>query len=204
MNLKIGRRRGQSTTRDTILDAARFAFSEKGFDATTVREIAAMAGVDPAMINHHFGSKEKLFLATLDAPVDPRGFIEGVMIGPHESMGERLLTTMLGVWDSPVGTAGISLLRTGIQHEWGAKLLREFLLNRALAPIIKELDLPAEEAKWRTSLLASQITGLILTRYVLKLEPLASASSAEIVAAIAPNVQRYLTGKLPERDGTAS
>ena len=193
----IGRRRGTSTTRQAILEAARFAFAENGFDRTPVREIAAMAGVDPAMINHHFGSKEQLFMATLDAPVDPRVHIEKVLDGPRERIGERLLETMLGIWDGPVGAAGIGLMRTGLQHEWGAKLLREFLLHRALTPIISELHLPEAEARWRATLLASQMAGLILTRYVLKLEPLASAPRDQVVAAIAPTLQHYLTGPLP-------
>lgn len=192
----IGRRRGASTTREAILEAARFTFAEKGFDGGSVREIATLAGVDPAMINHHFGSKEKLFMATVDAPVDPRIFIEQVLAGPQDTIGERLLHTMLGVWDGPVGSAGVALMRTGLQHEWGARLLREFLLNRALAPIVRELDLPEAEARWRSSLLASQMAGLILTRYVLKLEPLASAPREQVVAAVSPTIQRYLTGPL--------
>ncbi len=192
----IGRRRGTSTTRDAILEAARFAFAERGFDRTTVREIAAMAGVDPAMISHHFGGKEQLFLAALDAPVDPRTFIETVLTGPLDTIGTRLLETMLTVWDGPMGGAGAALMRTGLQHEWGAKLLREFLLNRALSPIVHALHLPEAEARWRSSLLASQMAGLILTRYILKLEPLASAPREDVVAAIAPTVQRYLTGSL--------
>lgn len=194
MNIRLGRRRGPSGTRDAILEAARFAFAEKGFDATTVRDIAAMAGVDPAMINHHFGTKEKLFLATVDAPLDPREHIDGVLDGAPDTMGARLLETMLTIWDSPVGVGGIALLRTGIQHDWGAKLLREFLLNRLLSPIVAALPIDEREARWRVNLLASQVAGLILTRYVLKLEPLASAPRAEVVAAIAPTLQRYLTG----------
>jgi AcrR family transcriptional regulator len=194
----IGRRRGTSTTRDAILEAARFSFAEKGFDKASVREIAAMAGVDPAMINHHFGSKEKLFMATLNAPVDPRVHVEQVLAGPRETIGVRLLETMLSVWDGPVGTAGAALMRTGLQHEWGAKLLREFLLNRALAPIVEQLQFPEDEARWRSSLLASQMAGLILTRYALKLEPLASAPREKVVAAIAPTLQRYLTGPLTD------
>jgi AcrR family transcriptional regulator len=192
----IGRRRGASTSRKDILDAARHLFAERGFEATGVRDIAAMAGVDPAMINHHFGNKEKLFLAILESPVDPRVHIETVLLGPNESMAERLLTTMLTVWDSPVGVAGVAVMRTGLHSEWGASLLREFLVNRALAPIVAALNLPAEEARWRTSLLASQMAGLIITRYVLKLEPLASMPRDRVVAAVAPNLQRYLTGPL--------
>ena len=196
----IGRRRGTSTTRESILEAARFSFADKGFDKASVREIAAMAGVDPAMINHHFGSKEKLFMATLNAPVDPRVHVEQVLAGPRETIGVRLLETMLSVWDGPVGTAGAALMRTGLQHEWGAKLLREFLLNRALAPIVGQLQMPEDEARWRSSLLASQMAGLILTRYVLKLEPLASAPREQVIAAIGPTLQRYLTGPLDGLD----
>jgi len=200
MVLKPGRRPGPSLTRDSILDAARHLFGERGFDATTIRDIAALADVDPAMVHHHFGSKDKLFTAALGAPIDPREHIEAVLTGPDDSMGERLLETMLAIWDSPIGIAGVALLRTSIQHEWGAKLLREFVLMRALTPIMQHLGLPEEEARWRTGLLATQISGVILMRFVIKLDPIATASRADLVAAMAPNVQRYLTGLLPVRE----
>lgn len=189
-----GRRPGQVSSRDAVLSAAREQFSRKGYDAATVRAIAAEAGVDPSMINHHFGTKEQLFMAALESPVDPKDHIAEVLGGPREGVGERLVMRVLTVWDSPAGAAGVAVLRTAMQHEWSAALVREFILNRAINPLLAGLGVPGEEASWRGNLVASQLSGLILTRYLIKLEPIASAPHAAVVQALGPTIQRYLTG----------
>ena len=189
-----GRRPGQVSSRDAVLRAAREEFSRKGYDAATVRAIAAQAGVDPAMINHHFGTKEQLFMAALELPVDPKEHVLAILDGPSNGIGERLLTRFLTVWDSSAGKAGVAVLRTAMQHEWSASLVREFIVNRAISPLLTGLGVPADEAAWRGNLVASQLSGLILTRYLIKLEPLASAPHAVVVHALAPTIQRYLTG----------
>jgi AcrR family transcriptional regulator len=189
-----GRRPGQVSSRDAVLRAAREQFSHKGYDAATVRAIAAEAGVDPSMINHHFGTKEQLFMAALESPVDPKDHVTAVLSGPREDVGERLVARFLTVWDSPAGAAGVAVLRTAMQHEWSAALVREFILNRAVNPLLAGLGVPAEEASWRGNLVASQLSGLILTRYLIKLEPIASAPHAVVVRALGPTIQRYLTG----------
>lgn len=188
-----GRRPGQVSSRDAVLRAAREQFSHKGYDAATVRAIAAEAGVDPSMINHHFGTKEQLFMAALKSPVDPKDHVAAVLSGPREDVGERLVARFLTVWDSPAGAAGVAVLRTAMQHEWSAALVREFILNRAVNPLLAGLGVPAEEASWRGNLVASQLSGLILTRYLIKLEPIASAPHAAVVRALGPTIQRYLT-----------
>ncbi|WP_442544256.1 TetR/AcrR family transcriptional regulator [Arthrobacter sp. KN11-1C] len=182
------------SSRDAVLSAAREQFSRKGYDAATVRAIAAEAGVDPSMINHHFGTKEQLFMAALELPVDPKDHIAEVLGGPREGVGERLVMRVLTVWDSPAGAAGVAVLRTAMQHEWSAALVREFILNRAINPLLAGLGVPGEEASWRGNLVASQLSGLILTRYLVKLEPIASAPHAVVVRALGPTIQRYLTG----------
>ncbi|MDQ0211107.1 TetR/AcrR family transcriptional regulator [Arthrobacter bambusae] len=182
------------SSRDAVLSAAREQFSRKGYDAATVRAIAAEAGVDPSMINHHFGTKEQLFMAALESPVDPKDHIAAVLSGPREGVGERLVMRVLTVWDSPAGAAGVAVLRTAMQHEWSAALVREFILNRAINPLLAGLGVSAEEASWRGNLVASQISGLILTRYLIKLEPIASTPHAVVARALGPTIQRYLTG----------
>ncbi|MDG3010635.1 TetR/AcrR family transcriptional regulator [Rhodococcus sp. D2-41] len=193
---RAGRRPGHQPTRELILAAAREAFARRGYDATSVREIAAAADVDPALVHHYFGTKEKLFLETVSIPFDPRQYIHLVVEGPREELAERLLTTALGVWDSPSGLAAGALLRGSLTHQTGSELLREFLLKRALEPLCGAIEPDPVLAKWRMNLVATQLMGLAMMRYVLAMEPLASASPEQIVDAIGPNLQRYLTGDL--------
>jgi AcrR family transcriptional regulator len=189
-----GRRPGASRTRHTILEVAREEFAQRGFDNATVRQIASRAGVDPAMIAHHFGSKQQLFLAALEVPFDPADEIAQVVDGPREELAARLLTRFLRVWDSPLGAGAIAVVRTAVQRDDSAALLRDLALSRALRPLMATMEGTPEERLWRANLAASQLVGLIFTRYVVRLEPLASASHADVVRSIAPTVQRYLTG----------
>jgi AcrR family transcriptional regulator len=191
-----GRRPGPSRTRQTILEVARNEFAQRGFDNATVRQIASRAGVDPAMIAHHFGSKQQLFLAALEVPFDPADEIAQVVDGPREELAARLLTRFLHVWDSPLGAGAIAAVRTAVQRDDTAALIRDLALSRALRPLMATMDGTPEERLWRANLAASQIVGLIFTRYVVRLEPLASASHPEVVGSIAPTVQRYLTGSV--------
>ena len=101
---------------------------------------------------------------------------------------------LLHVWDGPARPAGLALIRSAVSNEWTAKLLREFLVSRVLRKVVSTLGFDPDVRAARASLVASQLIGLVMTRYVLKLEPLASASHDSIVAAIGPTVQRYLTG----------
>jgi AcrR family transcriptional regulator len=146
------------------------------------------------MINHHFGTKEQLFMAALEIPVDPKEHVMAVLDGPRDGVGERVVTRFLAVWDSPAGAAGVAVLRTAMQHEWSAALVREFIISRAINPLLTGLGVPAQEARWRGNLVASQLSGLILTRYLIKLEPIASAPHAVVVQSLGPTIQRYLTG----------
>jgi AcrR family transcriptional regulator len=193
---RTGRRPGSPDTREAILAAARLAFAERGFDNATVRQIATAAEVDPALVHHYFGTKEQLFLATVQVPIDPRDLIPAVVAGGKENIGENLLRTFIRVWDSPAGTAGAALIRSAMGSEWTARMLREFLTTQILRRVIKQLDLDPAEAPLRTSLVASQIAGLAMMRYIIKLEPLASAPGETIVTMIGPTIQRYITGPL--------
>jgi AcrR family transcriptional regulator len=191
-----GRRPGGPDTRGQILTAARESFAQRGFSGTTIRGVAAGAGVDPALVHHYFGSKDDLFLAALEIPMDPRlvvpeAFAEGV-----DGAGERLLRTFLRVWDDPETRLPlVALVRTSLVSEAPETLLGQGMLRMVLAPLREHLR--AEEADRRVQLVISQLSGLVLTRYLLALEPLASMPAEEVVAWVAPTVQRYLDGPLP-------
>jgi AcrR family transcriptional regulator len=169
-------------------------FAERGYDGATIRGIATAAGVDPALVHHYFGSKDKLFLAAVDAPADPAELLPTILAAPQNQLGAAVVRMALHVWDGPMRPAGLALLRSAVSNEWTAKLLREFLVSRVLRKVVSTLGYDPDVRAARASLVASQLIGLVMTRYVLRLEPLASASHDSIVAAIGPTVQRYLTG----------
>ena len=196
MARRSGRRPGNQDTRSSILDAARTIFAEKGFDKASIRAIAAQAGVDPALVHHYFGTKDKLFLASMNAPMNPAELIPQALAGPRDQAGERLIRLVLSVWDSPAGAAALGMFRSALSNEWTARLLREFVVTQILRRAVAELALRPDEAPMRASLVATQISGLMVSRYVLKIEPLASADHEAVVAALAPNVQRFLTDPL--------
>ncbi|ASW55993.1 TetR family transcriptional regulator [Plantactinospora sp. KBS50] len=196
MARRTGRRPGKPGTRDAILGAARTAFAEKGFDNASIRAIAAAAGVDPALVHHYFGTKDQLFLAVMDSPFDPGMLIPNLVAEGRAGLGERLVRTFVTIWDSPAGSVGVALVRSAVSSEWSARLFREFLTTQILRRALAGLDLAPAEAPLRISLVASQLAGLAMTRYVIRLEPLASAPPETVVAAIGPNIQRYLDGEL--------
>jgi AcrR family transcriptional regulator len=195
---RSGRRPGNQDTRQSILDAARTVFAERGFDKASIRAIATGAKVDPALVHHYFGTKEKLFLASMNAPINPAELIPKALEGPRDQAGERLVRLVLSVWDSPAGAAAIAMFRSALTNEWTARLLREFVITQILRKAIAELTMDPAEAPMRSALLATQIAGLVTIRYVLKIEPVASAPTESLVKAMAPNVQRFLTDPLTD------
>ena len=193
---RTGRRPGNQDTREEILAAARQAFAERGYDGASIRQIATGAGVDPALVHHYFGTKDDLFLAALQVPIDPAKLLPEVLAPGPDGIGERLVRMFLGIWDSPVGTTAAAVLRSALSHDWSARMVRDFLTTQILRRVTKALDLDPKEAPLRTSLVASQMGGLALVRYIVRIEPLASAPAETVVAAVGPTVQRYLTGPL--------
>lgn len=194
---RSGRRPGNPDTREAILTAARGMFAERGFDKASIRAIATDAGVDPALVHHYFGTKDKLFLASMNAPIDPSVLIPQALAGPRDQAGVRMVRMVLTVWDSPAGTTAVGLLRSAMSNDWTARLMREFVVTQVLRRAVTELSLDPAQAPLRTALVASQIAGLAVTRYILKVEPLASAPAEVLIAAIGPTVQRYLMDDLP-------
>jgi AcrR family transcriptional regulator len=180
--------------RAAILAAARESFAAQGFRGTTIRGVAGAAGVDPALVHHYFGSKDDLFLAALELPLDPRAVLPRVLEGDLETAAWRLLGTVLEVWDQPAARLQLAaVVRTGLSAPAESNTLRDGLMPMILGPLAERLPGPHPER--RAQLVATQMIGLLVARYVLALEPLASLPREEVVAWVAPNLQRYLTGE---------
>jgi AcrR family transcriptional regulator len=192
---RTGRRPGPSTTRDDILAAARASFAELGYDRTSVRGVAARAGVDPALVHRFFGSKDDVLVAALSVDLNPGERVPELMKGARSRLGERAIRYFLSVWEQPPSSEVlIGLLRSAATNDRAATLLRNFISSEVLARIAASLTV--EDAELRTTLLSSQLIGLAMLRYILRFEPLASAPVQVVVAAYAPTLQRYLTGEL--------
>lgn len=190
-----GRRPGAPDTRAEILESARTLFADRGFGGTTIRAIASAAGVDPALVHHYFGTKDDLFVAALELPVDPRTILEAVAHDGLDGAGERLLRTFVGVWDDPENQLRFLALFRRVVEPDGGLLLTEGFVPVVLGPVGQALGIDHPEL--RMPVVASQVIGLIMCRYVLRLEPLAAMSPDQLVATYAPTIQRYLTGPLP-------
>jgi len=190
-----GRRPGSPDTRAAILVEARALFSAQGYAGTSVRAVAAAASVDAALVHHYFGTKDELFLAALEMPVDPRQLVAPVVEGGPEGAAERFLAIFLAAWDDPELRPALLAVARGVMDPAGSKLLTEGFLPVVIQPIGVALGLDRPEH--RMTLVASQVAGIILLRYVLAVEPLASMPQDQLVATYAPTLQRYLTGRLP-------
>lgn len=188
-----GRPRGGTDSRERIIAAAVDEFGEQGYDGTTVRSIAARAGVDSALVHHYFGTKADLFAEAVGIPLRPDIDVPGILAGPQDEVGERLVRYVLEAFEQPeIRRRGVMLMRTAIGSRLTTPLLAGFLSRELIGRIAKTLGV--EDAELRATLVASQMAGLLLTRYVLKIAPIATASVDELVGRIGPNVQRYLFG----------
>ena len=192
---RTGRRSGASGTRDAILEAARRRFADHGYDGATIRGIAGDAGVDPALVHHYFGTKRDLFAEALEVPFDPQQIVAAVTDGDPSRAGDRLVRVLLGIWGTPRGRAMMqTLLRSALSDEDMLRQLREFMVETVLHPLAAELA--PDRPDLRAALVASQVIGLAMARHVARVEPLASADVDAVAAAVAPTLQRYLTGDL--------
>ncbi|MFF9149901.1 TetR family transcriptional regulator [Streptomyces sp. NPDC014861] len=178
--------------RERILAAARAQFAERGYDKTSVRGIAKAAGVDPALVHHYFGTKDEVFAAAIEVSFEPALVVPAIIDGPREEVGERLARFFIGIWENPATRAPLlAVIRSAVTHEAAAKVLRSFVLRRLLERVAADLAVP--DPKFRAELAASQMIGIVILRYVIQVEPLASADPERIVAEVAPTLQRYLT-----------
>lgn len=191
---RTGRRRGESGTREAILGAARVAFAEHGYEGATIREIATRARVDPALVYHFHDSKEELFAAAMALPFQPSEILPPLLEEGPDGLGERILRLFLGISDRPGGSPFIALLRSASSNEAAARMLREFMSREVIGRVAHALGVP--DAELRATLVGSQLAGLATARYILRMEPLASADHDTVIACVAPTLQRYLTGDL--------
>jgi AcrR family transcriptional regulator len=189
-----GRRPGGPDTRAKILDAARAEFGERGYTAATVRQVARRAGVDPALVYHYFADKARLFVASLDLPADPREV--QIQARGRELNGARIAERFLAQWEEGAAEPGksfVTLTQAVSSAPEVARAVREFLTERVWARV------PAgdgQTAARTTALVSAQLLGAAWARYVIQMEPFASASRSEVAAWIGPTIEAYITGQL--------
>jgi AcrR family transcriptional regulator len=187
---RTGRRPGAGGTREKILAAARSDFGKGGYETATIRGIAARAGVDPALVLHYFGSKEGIFRAAIEMTIEPAQFLPRLLAPGLDGLGERLIRFFLDTWDAPEGSPFLALISSVVTNEDAATQMREFVTEEVLGRLARALEL--DQPRLRASLVASQLVGLAMLRYVVKVEPLASASATDVATLLGPTLQRYL------------
>jgi AcrR family transcriptional regulator len=194
---RAGRRRGPRAdagdTRGAVLAAARARFREHGYDGTRLRDVAADADVDVALVSYFFGNKDGLFAAAMALTVNPAELVEELLREGTDGLGERLLRRFLRLLDDPAsGSPLVALVRSAATHERAAATLRGFIEREILGRMATAIDAP--EPELRAALAGSQMVGVIMARYVVRVAPIAGADPETLVAAIGPTIQRYLTG----------
>jgi AcrR family transcriptional regulator len=193
---RMGRRPGASTTREEIVAAAAAAFSSSGYEGTSMRQVAVDAGVDPALVRRFFGGKEQLFSAVVEAVFQPEQAVAMLLDGPRGKLGERLagyVLCLLGDVDQPGPLLG--LMRSAATNEHAAAQIRAFLANEMLGKVTQRFG--TDRPELRAALAASQLVGLGIARYAVRVDALVAAEDGELIAWIAPTLQRYLTGRTP-------
>ncbi|MEU0087045.1 TetR family transcriptional regulator [Streptomyces sp. NPDC006274] len=189
--------------RERILQAAREEFAERGYDKTTMRGIARAAGVDAALVHHYFGTKDDVFAAAIEVSFEPATVVPQILGQGAPGIGERLARFFIGVWENPASRAPLlAIIRSALTHEAAAKVLRGFVLRHLLERVAAELDVP--DPRFRAELAASHMVGIAILRYVIRVEPLASADPEEIIRIVAPTLQRYLTEADPAGPAAAT
>lgn len=193
MNKSRGRRAGKPDTRAEILDAARDHFLTTGYAGTTLRAVAADAGVDVALLSYHFGSKQGLFAAAMALPVRPGELIEHALDAPVEQWPTRILRTVLRVWDDPeIGPVLVQTVLATATAQDGTGGFVEFLETELLGRMTSRLA--GRDAEARATGILMTIAGLLMTRYVLKVPTMADASPEEIVRIATPGIAIHLRG----------
>ncbi len=185
-----------SDTRERILTNARELFARNGIDKTSIRTIAAAAGVDSALVHHYFGTKQQLFAAAIRMPIDPTVVIARMRETPLTDLGHTLPATLVALWDSEMGDALVATMRSMLAGA-DVSLIRTFIEDVITAEIAPRVDSPAGTGRLRVQFVASQMLGVAIARYIVVVEPFASLPPEQIAAVIGPTLQRYLTGDLP-------
>lgn len=197
---RTGRRPGNTESRQIILRAARSRFASHGYEGASIRSIAQEAGVDTALIHHFFLSKEGLFAAAVHDAVHPEDLVDSVVVKRKalRGLGERTVRAFLTLWESEDSRYQMrGILRSAVSHEAAAHLLRKFFIEEVALPIARTTGKSDPEV--RAALVTSQLVGLAMTRYIVQVQPLDTLDPEDVVACVAPTVQRYFTGALPVR-----
>ena len=192
-----GRRQPGSGTREAIAAAARRQFGELGYRRASIRTIAAEAGVDPRLVQHYFGSKQELFVAVVELPIDPATVLDRLLAdaGAEPGVGRHLAAIIVGVLDSEEGRGTITgLIRAAASEEEAARMVRELVTQRLVAPVARRVA--RDHAELRAGLIGSQVVGLAFARHVVGVDALAAAPSERLVEALGPVFDHYLTGPL--------
>lgn len=188
-----GPRTGGEDTRAAILEAARAEFAAKGYDGATLRGIARTAGVDPRLVHHYFDGKQSVFQEVLQIPVRLPQVIDKVFSGSPDDLGERVLRTFFSVWDAPAASERlVAFVAASTSTTDAARTMQQFIRGEILSRISRFAT--GDDPQLRASLAASQLVGVAIARYVLKIEPLASADPDDLIPFLAPTIQRYLSG----------
>ena len=197
-----GRRPAGSGTREAIAAAARRQFGELGYRRASLRNIALEAGVDPRLVLHFFGSKQELFASVVELPFDPETTFDALLAPGEQGLGRRVAEFILALLDSSEGRRTVTgLIRAAASEEAAAATIRELVAQRLLLPLASREG--RDRPELRASLVASQIVGLAMARHVVGLTPLTTASHAELIAALAPVFDHYLTGQLDPEQAVA-
>ena len=175
-----------------VLEAARAAYARRGYLNTTLKGVAAAAGVAPDVVRRYYANRETLFVAAMRLPFDPATSIAQLMAPGIDGLGERLVRVTLRMLDDPETRDQLAeMVRDGAGASKATASLREFLETEIVDRAAQVLGVP--DARTRVTLATSYLLGIATTRYVLRLEPLASASEDEIVRLVSPAVQMVLT-----------
>jgi AcrR family transcriptional regulator len=189
--VRTGRRPGAGQAREVLVETARRIFSERGYNGTTMRLVAAEAEVDAALIYHYFGSKQQLFVASMEIPFDWASAFPALLGGPRQEIGERLVRLMLGAWEDPaIKPRFMGVVRSAATDPKAADMVRGLLAEGPVLALARAIGTP--DGELRAMLAASHIMGVALLRYILRVEPLASADVETLARLIGPSVGAYL------------
>ncbi len=179
-----------------IVDAARQEFAAQGYDAVSMRGIARAAGVDPALVHHYFANKEALFVAAMQLPFNPAEVLPVLFAdaaGPDE-VADRMIRFIFSIWREADSRAPfLALLRSATGSETGAAMMRAFVSQALFARVAEHLP-PAPDLGLRINLAAAHIIGVVLMRFVVGVEPLASAAEEDVIERITPAIRGYFGG----------
>lgn len=190
---KRGPRPAGTDTREAILEAARGQFSEVGYRRATLRSVGATAGVDPRLVLHYFGSKQELFRRAVQLPVDPEAMVDHIFDGDEEGVPERIAWALLNVLENPqTRQQTLAIVRAAASEPEAAEIIGLVLAERVFTPLTARIG--SDHPELRASLIGAQFVGLAMARYVVEVEPLASASPEQVVRALAPVIAHYLGG----------